>query len=54
MVCTVSNIYLPRTKRHAAIKLTPLEGEQQQIFVTCGRRVTPIMTTRSATVDMAI
>jgi hypothetical protein len=37
------------------VKLTPFEGEFQNIFVACGRSdITPTVVTRNATVDMAV
>jgi hypothetical protein len=51
----VSNDYLTKTKWHTEMKLTPLEGQLQNIFAACGRSdVTPTMATKSATVDMAV
>jgi hypothetical protein len=48
------NIYLTKIIRHTEMKLVPLEGELQTLFVGCGRsNVTPTMATRSATIDMA-
>jgi hypothetical protein len=55
MIGTISNIYFTKTKRHTEMKLAPLEGELQNIFVACGRSdVTPMMATRSAIVDMTV
>jgi 3,4-dihydroxy-2-butanone 4-phosphate synthase len=44
-----------KTKGHTEMKLKLMEGEIQNFSVACERSdVTPTMTTRSATVDMAV
>jgi hypothetical protein len=43
--------YLTKTKRHAEMKLTPLEGELQTVFVACER--SDLTTTTAITSAMA-
>jgi regulator of protease activity HflC (stomatin/prohibitin superfamily) len=51
----ISVVCLTETKQPMEMQLTPLEGELQNISVAGGRSdVTPMMATRSATVDMSV
>jgi hypothetical protein len=55
MIIAVSNIYLTKTKLHIEIKLMLLEGELKKLIVACSRTdITPTMSTRSTTIDMAV
>jgi hypothetical protein len=55
MIRAVSNICSTKAKRHTEMKHSLLEGELQNVFVVCRiSDVTPIVATRSATVDTAV